>query len=165
MRTRVLVVIQVAKLWTRLRRAFAGAAGSRSARGRRNAPLGWRNPAWRAAFDQSPQASLVADALNLQVVAANTELQRSLAMSEGQLTALTLVELFLSDGDPAVIGATLRNPNPNSPLLIRQTLNDHHIEIELKGYAVACEDGQFLIYTAVDVTERSAFQAALVENC
>ena len=122
-----------------------------------------RDAAWQDTFDQSPQPALVADAGSLRILAANAELRRCLALGQGQIRS-TLPELFHQDGVEGEFLERLRNPNPQSPLVIRQSLQGQHIDLELRGYQVSSGGRRLVAFTALDVTLRSKFEEALLQN-
>jgi diguanylate cyclase (GGDEF)-like protein len=131
---------------------------------RRRSKLSTSHSAWHDSFAQAPQPALLADALSLEIVAANAELQRCLAMSEAQITSINLTQLFSPDGDSNAIAEGLRNPDPDVPLRIRRSMAGQHIAIELKGYRVDSGRRSLLVYSAIDVTSRSKIEEALLEN-
>jgi diguanylate cyclase (GGDEF)-like protein len=157
-------VSQVSGAFATLYRAVASAASACSPRRRRTPRLLVGDRAWYDAFLQAPQAALVVDGQSLKILGANAELQRVLAISEARITSLTLPELFGQGSEGVAIEQALRNPSPDTPLRITQSLEGQQIEIELKGYRIESAERSFLAYSAHDVTSRRRFEAALLEN-
>ena len=121
-----------------------------------------------AAFDQSPNGMLLADAQSLKVLRANPALQRSLGLSLPELCESTLGQLFVGESDPSdsdEIMARLRDPNPRMPVRIRQRRKDGTLQaVEVSGHALEIAKRRVLCFTTNDISLRSKVEAQLLEK-
>jgi len=124
------------------------------------------NAAHQAAFEQSPNGVLMADAKTLRVVDGNPAMLKSLGFSLSELRKLSLVQIFTDDGDNKdALASKLREPNPRMPFGIRQRCKDGALlNVEISGHRLDLGARQVLVYTTDDVTLRRKAEAQLFEK-
>jgi PAS domain S-box-containing protein len=112
--------------------------------------------ACRAAFEQSPNGILMANAETLRIMDANLALQRILGFSLEELLRLDLSQVFTDDGeDREVLLRKLRDPNPRVPFQIRQRCKDGSLlSVETRGHRLDLATQEVLVFTTDDVTVR-----------
>lgn len=138
--------------WIRGRLRFLGSAGTAVA--------------CRAAFEQSPNGMLMADAGSLRITAVNPALQRTLGFRAEELLKLPLTQVFKHPTEnDEVFCRTLRDPNPRLPLQIQQRCKDGSLlDVEIKGHRLDLPNGPALVFTTDDVTVRRKVEAQLLEK-
>lgn len=122
--------------------------------------------ACRAAFEQSPNGMLMADARSLRITAVNPALQRTLGFDAGELLKRPLTQVFRHPSDTdEVFYRNLRDPNPRLPMQIQQRCKDGTLlDVEIKGHRVDLPQGSALVFTTDDVTVRRKVEAQLLEK-
>jgi diguanylate cyclase (GGDEF)-like protein/PAS domain S-box-containing protein len=120
----------------------------------------------RAAFEQSPDASLMVDADSLKVVDANPALQRNLGYTLDEVCALAATDLFTDgSGEPELLLRKLRDPNPRLPLEIQQRAKDGTLRsVEVVAQSLDLGTRRLISLTAHDVSVRRKVQAQLLEK-
>jgi diguanylate cyclase (GGDEF)-like protein/PAS domain S-box-containing protein len=120
----------------------------------------------RAAFEQSPHASLMVDADSLKVVDANPALQRNLGYTLDEVCALAATDLFTDgSGEPELLLRKLRDPNPRLPLEIQQRAKDGTLRsVEVVAQSLDLGTRRLISLTAHDVSVRRKVQAQLLEK-
>jgi len=120
----------------------------------------------RAAFEQSPNGMLMADALSLRVIDSNLTLQRTLGFSSGELLRLELSQVFTDEGEnQEALQRKLRDPNPRMPFQTRQRCkNGSLLNVEIRGQRLELATRQVLVFTTDDVTVRRKVEAQLLEK-
>jgi len=119
-----------------------------------------------ALFEQSPNGMLLADADNLQIIDINPALQRTLGYTDVEAHKLTLAQVFsdANDGGEVLI-RKLRNPNPRTPIQVRQHCKDGSVlNVEITGYRLEFGDEEVLAFMTDDVTLRLKAEAQLLEK-
>jgi diguanylate cyclase (GGDEF)-like protein/PAS domain S-box-containing protein len=120
----------------------------------------------RAAFEQSPNGMLMADAHSLRITAVNPTLERALGFTSDELLKLPLTEIFEHPADHSeVFSRKLRDPDPRIPLQIQQRCKDGNLlSVEIRGHRVDLPGGPGLVFTTDDVTVRRKVEAQLLEK-
>jgi diguanylate cyclase (GGDEF)-like protein/PAS domain S-box-containing protein len=120
----------------------------------------------RAAFEQSPNGILMADAETLRIIDANLALQRTLGFSLDELLRLDLSQVFTDESDNSeALLRKLRDPNPRLPFQIRQRCkNGSLLSVETRGHRLDLTTHQVLVFTTDDVTVRRKVEAQLLEK-
>jgi diguanylate cyclase (GGDEF)-like protein/PAS domain S-box-containing protein len=119
-----------------------------------------------ALFEQSPNGVLLADAGNLQIIDINPASQRALGYSASEARRLNLSQVFshATDGQDVLI-RRLRNPNPRTPIQIRQRCKDGGVlDVEITGHRLELGEDQVLAFMTDDVTLRLKAEAQLLEK-
>ncbi len=120
----------------------------------------------RAAFEQSPNGILMADAETLRITAANPMLLRTLGFTLEEFLKLRLSQVFV---DPAenteVLLRRLRDPNPRQPFQIQQRCKDGTLlNVEIRGHRLDLPGHPALVFASDDLTVRRKVEAQLLEK-
>jgi diguanylate cyclase (GGDEF)-like protein/PAS domain S-box-containing protein len=120
----------------------------------------------QAAFEQSPNGILMADAITLDVLDANPALQRALGFTLPELRKMKLTQLFWDDSQSSeALLERLREPNPRAPFPIQQRCKDGTVlNVELRGNRLALGTQHILFFSADDVSVRRKAEAQLLEK-
>ncbi|HWG76697.1 MAG TPA: EAL domain-containing protein [Steroidobacteraceae bacterium] len=120
---------------------------------------------YSASLEQSPNGVLLAEAETLRILDANAAAQRNLGYTHAELRALTLLQLFDSEGLDAEAIARLHAPDPAVPLQLRQLCKDgSSMDVEVTGHPLHVHDEAMLAFTLYDVSLRRRVEAQLLEK-
>jgi diguanylate cyclase (GGDEF)-like protein/PAS domain S-box-containing protein len=120
----------------------------------------------RAAFEQSPNGILMADAETLRILDANPTLLRSLGFTLHELLKLPLTQVFVDPGENGeVLLRKLRDPNPRIPLQIQQRAGNGALaNVEIRGQRLELSGRRVLMFSCDDVSVRRKVEAQLLEK-
>ncbi len=120
----------------------------------------------RAAFEQSPNGILLADAESLRIIDANPMLLRNLGFTLDEFRKLHLSQVFTDASENTeVLLRKLRDPNPRLPFQIQQRCKDGSLlNVEITGHRLDRPARPTLVFTTDDVTVRRKVEAQLLEK-
>ncbi len=122
--------------------------------------------ACRAAFEQSPNGILLADAETLRILDANPAMLSTLGYTLGEILALDLSRVFTGDGDSSeAVLRKIRDCDPRLPLQISQVhKNGTLLKVEIRGHVLDLPRGRILSLTTDDVSVRRKVETQLLEK-
>jgi diguanylate cyclase (GGDEF)-like protein/PAS domain S-box-containing protein len=122
--------------------------------------------ACRAAFEQSPNGILIADAETFRITDANIAVQRTLGFSLDELLRLDLSEVFTDESENSeILLKKLRDPNPRFTFQVRQRCkNGSLLNVETRCHRLDLATHQVLVLTTDDITVRRKVEAQLLEK-
>ncbi len=124
------------------------------------------NSHYFAAIEQSPNGVIVAETPSLRIVVVNPTARRGLGYTLEELQALTLTQVLLDEtGDSEALPAKLRNPDPRTPLSLRQRCkNGSVVDIEVAASLFESDGRRLLALRSNDVTLRRKIESQLLEK-
>ncbi len=129
-------------------------------------PQGAANSHYFDAVEQSPNGVLIAEAASFRIVTANATALRNLGYTVEELQGLALTEVLVDEtGESESLHAKLRNPDPRTPLPIRQRCkNGTLVDIEVAAHLFESEGRSLLSLRSNDVTLRRKIENQLLEK-
>ena len=129
-------------------------------------PQGAANSHYFDAVEQSPNGVLIAEAASFRIVTANATALRNLGYTVDELQGLALTEVLVDEtGESESLHAKLRNPDPRTPLPIRQRCkNGTLVDIEVAAHLFESEGRSLLSLRSNDVTLRRKIENQLLEK-
>jgi diguanylate cyclase (GGDEF)-like protein/PAS domain S-box-containing protein len=121
---------------------------------------------YHAVVEQSPNGVLVVDASTGGIAAANPALLRSLGYTLSEIRARNVGDVFFDgQGGTKSLLKRLRDPDPRTPLQVRQRRKDGtELDVEVTGNRIEYGGKRAIAFTAHDVTLKRKIEAQLLEK-
>jgi diguanylate cyclase (GGDEF)-like protein/PAS domain S-box-containing protein len=133
---------------------------------RRVRAKGAANSHYFDAVQQSPNGVIIVEPASFRIVTANATALRNLGYALDELPGLALTQVLVDEtGESESLYAKLRNPDPRTPLSIRQRCkNGTLVDIEVTGHLFESSGRPLLALRSNDITLRRKIENQLLEK-